>query len=786
MNTESFQVSESLYLVRCSIKEAPKTPATPPPAHYVFVIDCSGSMSADLPKIRAQIKTKIPTMLRPGDQVSAVWFSGKGEFGSVLEAFTVDTLKDVKAVAETVDRWLRPIGLTGFKEPLDHAAEVLARSRASAPDMSQVLVFMSDGCDNQWPRAQVLAAADKLAPLADAVTVVEYGYFADRALLTSIAERTGGALVFAEDFPKYEPVVEAAIKKCSPSKLVNIELPNVEVIGGFVFSADDASRELLTFEAKHAADGTLGAAVRESAPSVYFLSTSKVGSDWSGPDGVLCGLYGALSLFAARSDAKVIWPILAHLGDIHFVDQWSGLFGKQAYTRFMLEAKDAAFDAKKRMAKGYDPMRVPAEDAPCVMQLLSILGEDDGNRVLLDHQGFRYSKISRSYVQADDALSDEDEAELTRLQTLLVVEKSASKKRALSDQISKILAKHSQDDVLRFIADPAPDGYAFDALVWNEDRPNVSFRVRKEGAVDISKKLANTDFAGKIPSGFRTHVYRNYALVRDGLVNVAELPVKLTEATYQRILKEGFKDIATFIGKDTVNPSSWGTGVYVMLSLDKLPVMNRAMARAVSAKDMFELQYKLEKARAAQKVFKYYREQHFPARIAAFDSLYGKDGADFLTGLGFGTNGFAPPRVAAPARDFYMGKELSISIKGLSSLPPVKDVAQRRLVGKGQTTAGALMEPYVGEVDTFLAQNKIGLKKERDKKFEAWLAAKSTAAIAEARHLLAHIAQTKFGVVVGQTWFWDLGSIENDSMDIEVEGKKLACKVEMKEIEVYV
>ena len=39
------------------------------PVNHVFVIDCSGSMHYDLPKIRIQLKNKLPSLLKQNDTV---------------------------------------------------------------------------------------------------------------------------------------------------------------------------------------------------------------------------------------------------------------------------------------------------------------------------------------------------------------------------------------------------------------------------------------------------------------------------------------------------------------------------------------------------------------------------------------------------------------------------------------------------------------------------------------------------------------------------------------------
>ena len=63
-------------------------------AHRVFVIDCSGSMSYDLPQLRQELKQRLPILTQPGDLVSLVWFSGKHEFGTLVEALPVKSLTD--------------------------------------------------------------------------------------------------------------------------------------------------------------------------------------------------------------------------------------------------------------------------------------------------------------------------------------------------------------------------------------------------------------------------------------------------------------------------------------------------------------------------------------------------------------------------------------------------------------------------------------------------------------------------------------------------------------------
>ena len=174
----SYKVAESLYLTRHvldSKKDAPAKPVEVPTNHFV-VIDCSWSMSYDLPQIREQLKKKLPKLLKETDTLSIIWFASKGQFGTLLEAEPVATLSDLQDVERAIDRWLKPVGLTGFKEPMEEAGKVVERVSKKHPGSASSLFFMSDGCDNQWSRPDILKATEKAAGGLNSATFVEYGY----------------------------------------------------------------------------------------------------------------------------------------------------------------------------------------------------------------------------------------------------------------------------------------------------------------------------------------------------------------------------------------------------------------------------------------------------------------------------------------------------------------------------------------------------------------------------------------------------------------------------------
>jgi len=768
--TQSHKIADKLYLVRQTVAKG-AAPAKPVevPTNHIAVIDCSGSMYSELPHIREQLKKRIPKLLKEKDTFSLLWFSGRGQYGVILEGEPVATLADLSDVNAAIDRWLKCVGLTGFKEPLE-SIEDLTKKLAKKNQNTNALFFMSDGWDNQSSRADVLKAAEKASKFVSSSTFVEYGNYADRQLLTAMAEKSGGNFIFAEQFDKYAPQFEAAMqKKISGAPRIEVKIEG-DAVGGFAYALHDG--DLITF----AAAGT--AAVPEDLPVLYYVSPTPIGSVVGDLNGTASSrttgddfdaAYAAVSLFSVRMKPEIVFPFLKALGDVTFIEQFSGCFGKQKYSAFMDAAKTAAFDPKARFTKGYDPKKVPRDDAFTVLQFLNLLQADEGNKVLLDHSEFKYNRIGRAKLDASEHLNANEKAEFEKLTSELAGEKDVKKIKALNEKLSALTA--NKGEALKFIADPSPEGYPVNTLTFNEDRPNVSILIRKTGTVDLSSRLP-AEHKGKIPEKLQTFIFRNYAVIKDGIVNVEKLPVRLSEATFKILKTEG------------VVTGDYRADYDYVIDLKALPVINRDMVKQTSAKTFFTLSFELTKAQAAQKVYNGFAKELLPAKKSeGFAALYGDEAATWLKDQGFTDySGFNPKGTVAESTDFYMAKQLKVSLKGYSSLPSLKDAKAKIASGKPNPPT-ALMKPYIEEVEKFLASDAYTKAAAKEQVLEAWLKGQAKSATEECRRLIYRVAQTTFSLVVGQTWFSEFSSIDENKLDIDVDGTKVACTVEMKEIE---
>jgi hypothetical protein len=287
------------------------------------------------------------------------------------------------------------------------------------------------------------------------------------------------------------------------------------------------------------------------------------------------------------------------------------------------------------------------------------------------------------------------------------------------------------------------------ALKFDEDRPNVSILTRRDGQVS----LPDNDFGfGNAVDSF---IWRNYAIVRDGIVNVSKLPVVLTKATYDLLIANGIQ-----LEPFKVNQT------YV-IDVSTMPVINRSMAQPMTAREMFDMDFELYQLRTAQKILNSRIEK--PEVSAEYASKFGPEAAEFLKKYGVGPGGFSPKTVKGEAIDPYIAKALEVKISGLSGIPKVSEVeddvkAGKKLTPSKQVMANKLkaLEPTVG------------------KEAEALWALKKNMSVVRDR-----LIKAKFGIILCRKWFTDLGSYDNTELTLDYGlGKPLKATVNLVDKEV--
>ena len=475
-----------------------------------------------------------------------------------------------------------------------------------------------------------------------------------------------------------------------------------------------------------------------------------------------------------RSQPKIVKALLGALGDVRLVDSFAKCFGKQAYSVFMGEARACAFDASLRWTAGYDGARVPRDDAFTVLDMLQLLASDDENKLLVDHPSFQIDRIGRKRISRESALTDDEEAAVDALKARIAATRDGAQIAKLSAELAKLLDKPAP---LKFVADKLPKGVSIASLTYNQSTPNVSFLVKREGYVDITRQVraskdanavmaacgADPACAGVDEVRFPTFIYRNYAVVKDGLLNVASLPMSLSKATMEKLFAlHGERRIADGVVKMMIEADAPGDGTVAYVDFLQLPLCNGRMVESVSAKEAFEREWELVQVQARQKVYKHALSELVPTRgSVTFVQKYGQAGADFLRDLGFTDySGFGPKTVLDKARDYYMCKTIDISLKGFAKLPSMKELEKGRAK---MTPAMRLMSAAEEEIEKQRA--KLGPHQDR---LAGWLKAEERAMDVERRRLIREQAQTVFAMIVGQASFTEsaAGEASGEASDV--------------------
>lgn len=767
LHASFYAVSPALWLACQPIPAAAPVDVAPARVNYFFLLDCSGSMSGSLGEVGDQLKNELPSLVGPDDTISIFWFSGTGEAGPVIEGATVNGPVEIDKLRRAIDNTLRPVGLTCFDEPLRLVKNSIAKVTAKHPGPVS-LFFMSDGQHNQGgSRADVLKAVADLADDCGAFTAVEVGWYADRPLLSAMAQKAGGQVVACADLRSYRATLKRHVgtrPAGTPRVRLGLEARPVEDVA-FALAP---TGELLTFEASQ---GTVD--VPPSVGQVFYVTDAPpapmVGKNLAAiarvtrrshdPDGAaLTGAYAGLAVYAHSMNADVVYALLRALGDVALVRQFSSCYGLQPYLAFEDAARAAAVDPAKRWASGYDPAAVPNEDALTALHVLRILVDGKAG-LLIDHPEFAYTRISRGRDEA---------TVLTAEQRKAIAEALAGASRV--DDLDAVIAKIGEIregalPELKFVADPAPGGYSMSGLVLASKRANASLQVTIPGTVDISRILTDELRAAGVPEALPTKIVRAYTVIKDGIIHLLKLPVQVDVATWTALAEAGVPGVDRGAGYQPV----------VVIDFTGMPTINRRMVGRVSAERLFRLEWERLQRNADAAVCEHFLFHWFGGvqKTKGLADLYGSAAATVLGGYGFKDYGFNPPgQTAKSSVDYYEAKSLDLGFAGFRSPPKVTEVIARldneakgiTGKGKGLTPAMELYRPMIARVqgrEKGLSMGSDGLK--------AWITEHRDAAEKRSRAISFELAELSYAILVGQAWPFKTRA--ETTYDLDVGGK---------------
>jgi len=729
--------------------------------NHIFVVDVSGSMSNELPLIRTQLKNKLSNLMKEGDTISIVWFSGSRDAGILKEEVEVKSLKTLSDLNDAIDKWLRPIGLTAFLKPLELVKELIGRIKKNRPNGAFSMIFLTDGCNNDCSWNEVIKTLKSLENDIASSTFVEYGFYADSRALTQMASMLGGEKISCDGFIDFEPVFDNKISSSiKGGKKIVVDITD-KYLYDFAFSVSNGSVLLYNIVDSKI---MVGSDVKE----IYFFSSKAIGNEESAlinnivPQEQVAKLYAAIYVLADKLMNDDAEKVFYALGDQHYYQILANAFGKQKLNAFKTAIKECVADVSKRFPNGISAIQKVSDNAYCLMNLIEDLGNTEGCLFYPNHSDFQYNRIGRKKISAATVLTESEKKQLSEAKNV--------------EDANKLLKEFEEKKVdVKFVNSNPDRGYPLTDLVWNESRANLSVRIYIEGEALLPKNKFNVD---KV-SSFK---YNTFTLIKDGIVNVDKLPVSYSN------------ELLTLLAENNVKYNLWRSPVPVppnedtkiIIDLTSLPLINRGMVKSVSATSLAKQEWELIKLQNDKKTYDYFRKSLFPKTSKSFVELLGQEATDWLKEVGITDfNGFAPKVTSAEATDFYMSVNLETKIKGLSSLPKVEDViakikAKKELKLNEWVMADAIKK-YMSQTES---EMYLSLSEEQQKGvLKTYLETKSGILNKQRRKILQEIAQIKFSLILSKKWFSEFKSFDENKLALNIDGQDLDFTFELSEKE---
>lgn len=688
-----------------------------PSINHVFVIDVSGSMYDTLPKMRTHLKARIPELISENDTLSIIWFASSGQCGKLKDMVKVTNLSDIKELNSDIDRYLTPKGCTAFLDPLVLTNELIGKVKTNEGLWS--FVFLSDGGNNDSPWNEVIKQLEELQPKLSSATIVEYGYYCDSDKLTEMAETLGGSKIFEEDFDDYEVDIERLWKSnTSPRIEFNITDFKSQMKLQVMFTIDESSKSVKVYNT----DRKNSILIPENTEKIYFLGTnnSKEIEYNCNPE-----LLAAIYVFADKMKYDITEQLLKTSGDVNFIEMYCNSFGKQKLANFKNSILDSVFDLTKIGQKGFDYNFNPNPKAYCVMDMIEDLMSSELNLIHPYHPAFNYSRIGAKSVTKKLLTESEKEA-LSNAKTTLKVE--------------KVLEEVDLNSVKMNVKDHTK-GYSVRNLTWNENRANVSMLFKIDVSLSLPKnnplKIENLD----------SFIWRNYTLIKDGILNMTELPVTLSIDTFNKFDKLGLVEVI----------SRGNADVFCIIKFGHLPIINKKRTETVYASEIISNELRLLELRNKKKYIGYLSKQ-LPNPKVSLTSSWNSEQLNYLKSIGVSNyNGYSPLTELDKSGDFYFATSLVSSIEKFSSIPKIEDIFKKRESGKAFTASEEFLDRCMKEVDLCIEKSSDKLNS---------LETLSETISKETKDLIERNAKSKFSIILSRKWFTDRKGFDDNTSEL--------------------
>lgn len=695
-----------------------------PSINHVICIDVSGSMWDVLSQIRTQLKSKLVDIVGDSDTVTLIKFGNEGSI--ISEMVQVSKASDVRELNKLIDKELKCDGCTNFLDPVKLTNELITRMNKSKGLWD--FFFMSDGGHNTggtW--TEVVQALSTLQSKISNATICEYGYWADSAKLTQMAEVLGGQKIFDKDFDEYQVDFENIMKTGSTETVKRVEFDITDFKSlmrfQFMYTIDEVNRVIKVYSTERT-DTIL---IPENTERIYYVEKNQKGDVDSDLDNPM-SVYAAIYLLADRLKYDQAEELLHGIRDKELIEMYCNSFGKQKLELF----KEAV------LARAYGDTRCdelsssdfkPNSKRYCVLDFIEDLVSSPMNLVHLTHPDFEYTLTTAKSVKKIE-LTDEDRDKLSKTSTKL--------------KADKILKSAAEYQVQMAISDPNI-GYSVKNVVWNNERASLS--VQANIPVTLTVPLKDNV---KETQNIASFITRNYTIIKDGILNTPKL-ILTVDSRLRGKLKRMKLVTKTYPEIDDN---------MIQVDISSLPIINKKYTETVYSMDLATKELELLKCRTINKYLGYLKKKM--ADVPVVKSEISED--EYLKSLGITSKGYSPKTELDKSGDFYMATILDSKIEKFSNLPKIEDVLKKRESGKPFTVSEAFMNTHMNFIDAII-NNSASKEESLNNIIEVYK--KGQKSIMEA------ISKIKFVMIVSRKWFADKADFDDNKVLVNIEGNDL-------------
>jgi len=662
--------------------------------NHILIYDRSGSMYNLLHDVVEDMIGHINT-IPFGDSISIGWFSSEGNYRFILKGFVIKDSESYINIASLLRKNNTTINLTCFSNILIDATEVISETRDVLPGKFN-LMFFTDGypvvSNYQNEIANIMIALGRLAMEVSSSIFVGYGGYYNKELMSKMVNKVGGVLVHSSRLTDFTEAMKSFVNaNTSRSNAIYIAYNEADVF------CIDLNNNVVSvpFSAGYVS-------IPQNIKEFYVLTCGYEGKP-THPDSMLPGLYASAMIMSQQLKSDVALDIMQLIGDVHIVKLVSNAWTNADYGK----AESAMLDGVRGFGfkEGVKLGAIVPSNTFCLVDLIDLFQSDSDAFFLPYVTGWEYKRIGS--------------------------------KRKTREGYPKFT--HSNEVKC-----------AFTDFTWNSTRLNLSILAKINGSIELSDDCSKFGFAKTYP----TWVWRNYAIVKDGVLNMDGIYAQLSKETYDKLYKEG-----------VVTQSPYDLNMVYWIDLTSIPLVNRSIATGnISAKKYCEYLWLEKLYEAEMKYLKYKLTQYEPEK--AVSEAFTNEQNEYLKSQGVTANGFSPPTDEEEATDYYYATEFDVKIAGYSSLPKIDDVLDKCKSGKKLTDSQAMVKSVIDSIDIDIAQgnnpvptikNLINGAKKRLK-------------------TVRHTTQmSRFAILLSKKWFEDLDT--RDGATLELSGHNFTFSI---------